>query len=68
MGYAPATNPVLSMFVDSERPQTTIYGGSAAAPVFQRVMSYALRHYSIPSSGTTVRPLTGSASIASDVT
>ncbi|MBU6515371.1 MAG: penicillin-binding protein 2 [Acidobacteriota bacterium] len=68
VGYAPATNPVLSMFVDIERPQTTIYGGSAAAPVFQRVMSYALRHYSIPSSGTTVRPLTGSASIASDVT
>ncbi len=69
VGYAPASNPVLSMIVVIERPQTTIYGGSAAAPVFQQVMSYALRHYGIPSSGTIVKPLTGpSASISSDVT
>ncbi|NNN07830.1 MAG: penicillin-binding protein 2 [Acidimicrobiaceae bacterium] len=69
VGYAPANNPVLSMIVDIERPVTTIYGGSAAAPVFQQVMSYALRHYSIPSSGTIVKPLTGaSASMSSDVT
>jgi len=68
VGYAPANNPVLSMIVVIERPQTTIYGGSASAPVFQQVMSYALRHYGIPSSGTIVKPLTGSASIASDVT
>ena len=69
VGYAPASNPVLSMIVVIERPETTIFGGSAAAPVFQQVMSYALRHYGIPSSGTIVKPLTGAgASIASDVT
>ncbi|MBW4029844.1 MAG: penicillin-binding protein 2 [Acidobacteria bacterium] len=68
VGYAPANNPVLSMLVVIERPVTTIYGGSAAAPVFKQVMSYALRHYGIPSSGTVVRPLVGKASIASDVT
>ena len=68
VGFAPANNPTLSMIVVVERPETTIFGGAVAAPVFQQVMSYALRHYGIPSSGTIVKPLTGSASIASDVT
>ncbi len=68
VGFAPADHPVLSMIVVVERPLTTVYGGTAAAPVFQQVMSYALHHYSIPSSGITVKPLKGLASIASDVT
>jgi cell division protein FtsI (penicillin-binding protein 3) len=69
VGFAPANAPVLSMIVVIERPQTTIYGGSAAAPVFQEVMSYALHHYNIPSNGTMVKPLKGAgANIASDVT
>jgi cell division protein FtsI (penicillin-binding protein 3) len=69
VGFAPANAPVLSMIVVVERPQTTIFGGSVAAPVFQQVMSYALHHYGIPSNGTVVKPLTGSAaSISSDVT
>ncbi len=69
VGYAPANAPVLSMIVVVERPQTTIFGGAVAAPIFQRVMSYALHHYGIPSNGTVVKPLTGAgASIASDVT
>jgi cell division protein FtsI (penicillin-binding protein 3) len=68
VGFAPANNPTLSMIVVIERPETTIFGGATAAPVFQQVMSYALRHYGIPSSGTIVKPLTGPASIASDVT
>jgi len=69
VGYAPANAPVLSMIVVVERPQTTIYGGAVAAPVFQQVMSYALHHYGIPSNGTVIQPLKGAgASIASDVT
>ncbi len=68
VGFAPADHPVLSMIVVVERPLTTVYGGTAAAPVFQQVMSYALHHYAIPSSGITVKPLKGLASIASDVT
>ncbi|MDE3064087.1 MAG: penicillin-binding protein 2 [Acidobacteriota bacterium] len=69
VGFAPANAPVLSMIVVVERPQTTIFGGEVAAPVFQQVMSYALHHFGIPSNGTVVKPLTGaSASIASDVT
>lgn len=68
VGFAPANAPVLSMMVVIERPLTTIFGGSAAAPVFQTVMSYALHHYGIPSNGTVEHPLKGAASIASDVT
>ncbi len=68
VGFAPANAPVLSMIVMLERPETTIYGGSAAAPVFQQVMSYALHHYDIPASGAIVHPLPGNAGIGSDVT
>ncbi len=69
VGFAPANAPVLSMIVVVERPQTTIFGGAVAAPIFQAVMSYALHHYGIPSNGTKVKPLTGpGASISSDVT
>jgi cell division protein FtsI (penicillin-binding protein 3) len=69
VGFAPANDPVLSMIVVVERPETTIFGGAVAAPIFQEVMSYALHHYNIPSNGTYQKPLKGSgASIASDVT
>ena len=69
VGYAPANAPALSMIVVIQRPRTTIFGGAVAAPVFQKVMSYALHHFKIPSNGTMVKPLKGaSASVASDVT
>lgn len=69
VGFAPANAPVLSMIVVVERPQTTIFGGAVAAPIFQEVMSYALHHYAIPSNGLMQSPLKGAAaSISSDVT
>jgi cell division protein FtsI/penicillin-binding protein 2 len=68
VGFAPANDPVLSMIVVVERPETTIFGGAVAAPIFQEVMSYALHHYNIPSNGTYQKPLKGGASISSDVT
>ena len=69
VGFAPANAPVLSMIVVIERPTSTIFGGSVSAPVFQQVMSYALRHYGIPSNGTIVKPLKGAGvSIGSDLT
>jgi len=68
VGFAPANNPAFSVIVIIERPVTTIFGGAVAAPVFQQIMSYALHHYNIPSSGVMVKPLTGAAALASDVT
>jgi cell division protein FtsI (penicillin-binding protein 3) len=69
VGFAPANNPTFSMIVVLQRPLNDIYGGSASAPVFQEVMSYALHHYGIPSNGAVQKPLTGAAAkISSDVT
>jgi cell division protein FtsI (penicillin-binding protein 3) len=47
VGFAPATNPTLSMIVVLNRP-TPIFGGTVAAPVFSQIMSYALHRYDIP--------------------
>ncbi len=68
VGFAPANNPILSMIVVIQRPLNNIYGGSVSAPVFQEIMSYALHHYGIPSTGANQKPLTGAAAISSDVT
>ena len=68
VGFAPANNPILSMIVVIQRPLNDIYGGSVSAPVFQQVMSYALHHYGIPSTGADQKPLPGAAAISSDVT
>lgn len=48
VGFAPAQNPVLSMIVVIQRPTPVIFGGDVAAPVFQKVMSYALHRYDVP--------------------
>jgi cell division protein FtsI (penicillin-binding protein 3) len=49
VGFAPANHPVLSAIVVLNRPNT-IYGGSASAPVFAKIMGYALHRYDIPTS------------------
>ncbi len=48
-GFAPAQNPALSAIVVLNRP-TPIFGGTVAAPVFSKVMSYALQRYGVPPS------------------
>ncbi|HEY6428890.1 MAG TPA: penicillin-binding protein 2 [Acidimicrobiales bacterium] len=47
VGFAPASNPTLSMIVVLDRP-TPIFGGTVSAPVFSQIMSYALHRYDIP--------------------
>ena len=47
VGFAPASDPTLSMIVVLDRP-TPIFGGTVAAPVFSQIMSYALHRYDIP--------------------
>lgn len=68
VGFAPADHPVLSMIVVVQRPRTSIFGGVVAAPVFQRVMMYALQHYNIPSTGGQQPAKPGATSLHSDVT
>ena len=40
------------MSVTLQRPRSSIYGGVVAAPVFSKVMTYALQDYGIPPTGT----------------
>ena len=47
VGIAPANHPVLSAIVVLNHP-TPIFGGTVSAPVFSKIMSYALQRYHIP--------------------
>jgi cell division protein FtsI (penicillin-binding protein 3) len=56
VGFAPATDPKLLCEVVLDRPESGIYGGVVAAPVFHQVMSYALRALHIPPEGRRMAP------------
>jgi membrane peptidoglycan carboxypeptidase len=47
-GFAPATNPVISMIVMVDEPVGAHHGGDVAAPVFKRVAEQVLRYMSVP--------------------
>lgn len=54
-GFAPAEKPALSAIVILDEP-TPIYGGTVAAPVFSKLVGYALRHLGIAPPGTGLPP------------
>ena len=56
IGFAPADKPALVVLVQIDEPTRGYYGGSVAAPVFQDVMSFALRARAIPPTGTPPPP------------
>lgn len=47
-GFAPADDPELVVQVVLHNPQDTYYGGEAAGPVFNDIMSFALKSYEVP--------------------
>jgi cell division protein FtsI (penicillin-binding protein 3) len=47
-GFAPATNPAISMIVMIDEPVGLHHGGDVAAPVFKRVAEQVLRYMSVP--------------------
>ncbi len=53
VGFAPADNPSLVVLVTLDDPQTSIFGGTVAAPVFSKIMSFALTSLRVPPTGTT---------------
>ncbi|HKA92864.1 MAG TPA: penicillin-binding protein 2 [Acidimicrobiia bacterium] len=55
-GFAPADSPRLSAIVVLDEPQNDYFGGSVAAPVFSRVMEYALRMERVPPTNTVPMP------------
>jgi cell division protein FtsI (penicillin-binding protein 3) len=48
IGFAPAKNPRLLVSVMVDEPRGDIYGGTVAAPAFERIMEFALPYLRIP--------------------
>jgi cell division protein FtsI (penicillin-binding protein 3) len=70
VGFAPADHPVLSAIVVLNHP-TPIFGGTVAAPVFSKIMSYALHRYDIPTTAgasSQAPPATAPVSQSQDIT
>jgi len=44
IGFAPAEDPMLAMVVTVDEPRGTYFGGTVAAPVFQRVAGDVIRY------------------------
>jgi cell division protein FtsI (penicillin-binding protein 3) len=55
VGFAPVESPRFAAIVVVDAPAGEIYGGDIAAPVFSRIMQYALRLEQVPPS----EPITG---------
>ena len=51
-GFAPADDPRFTIYVVVQNPSNGGGGGSVAGPAFSKIMSYALRRYAIPPTGT----------------
>lgn len=56
VGIAPADDPELTVGVVMYKPTSGIYGGTIAAPVFQKITSHALAQLGIPPSGEPADP------------
>jgi cell division protein FtsI (penicillin-binding protein 3) len=52
IGFAPADDPRLVVEVVLDNPRKGHFGGQVAAPVFQRVMTFALASLGVPPPGT----------------
>ena len=52
IGMAPADKPQLVVAVFLSNPRVGKFGGQLAAPVFKKVMTFALEHFRIPPTGT----------------
>jgi len=58
IGMAPADDPALVVAVTLVNPHQGRYGGEVAAPVFKKVMRYALQSRQVPPTGTRAPRLT----------
>jgi cell division protein FtsI/penicillin-binding protein 2 len=48
IGFVPASHPRLLVAVMVDRPQGSIFGGSVAAPAFQKIVGWAVPYLGIP--------------------
>jgi cell division protein FtsI (penicillin-binding protein 3) len=59
VGFVPSRNPLFTIVVviDSPHGRNSYYGGTVAAPIFQRIAAASLRHYGAPPSINAAPPL-----------
>ena len=50
MGFAPAHNPRLVIYINVDEPQVEHYGGKVAAPIFAKIVAEALPFLGVPAS------------------
>ena len=55
VGFLPASDPRVVIAVSIDEPRT-VYGGLAAAPLFQEIARYAIQRLSIPASPPVALP------------
>ena len=48
VGFIPATNPQFVILVKIDRPQATIYGATAAAPLWKAIAQQLMWYYHVP--------------------
>ncbi|MFH1156985.1 MAG: penicillin-binding protein 2 [Pseudomonadota bacterium] len=48
VGFAPATNPEVTVLVIVDEPRGTHYGGEVAAPAFKKIMTETLHYLNVP--------------------
>ncbi|MFD1772959.1 penicillin-binding transpeptidase domain-containing protein [Paenibacillus rhizophilus] len=48
IGYAPVNDPKISVIVIMDEPKGDVGGGTAAAPVFQKIVSQSLEYMGVP--------------------
>jgi cell division protein FtsI (penicillin-binding protein 3) len=51
-GFAPADKPRFTVYVVVHNPRNGGGGGSVGGPAFSKIMSYTLRRYGVPPTGT----------------
>jgi len=47
-GFIPASNPQFVILIKIDRPQATIYGGTAAAPLWKAIAQQLMWYYQVP--------------------
>ena len=57
IGFAPADKPALVMSVTIQDPKGIHFGGLLGAPIFKKVISFALKSLSIPPTGQAPTPI-----------
>jgi cell division protein FtsI/penicillin-binding protein 2 len=48
IGYAPASHPRFVLLVKLDHPRTTIFGGSAAGPLWRALARQLFTYYAVP--------------------